>query len=198
MNIVVVLANPSPQSFCYAIAETVLTKLRENNHRVIFHDLHVEQFQPILYKEEIPKNAALNDPILVQHCHEMANADGIVVIHPNWWGQPPAILTGWIDRVFRAGVAYKFVEDDKGEGIPIGLLNAKSAIVFNTSNTSEERETNIFKDPLETIWKNCIFDLCGVKDFHRRMYRIVVTSTEQHRKEWLSDAASLVNKTFSK
>lgn len=55
-------------------------------------------------------------------------------------GQPPAILKGWVDRVIRAGVAYEFAEGDSGEGVPIGLLKAKSALVFNTSNTLEERE----------------------------------------------------------
>lgn len=196
MNIAVILANPNPQSFCHAIAETVLASLRKNGHIICFHDLYAEQFQPILYQEEIPKKATLTDTTLIKHCKEIADADGIIIIHPNWWGMPPAVLTGWVDRVLRAGVAYEFVDGDNGEGVPIGLLKAKSAIVFNTSNTSEERETTIFKDPLETIWKNCIFDLCGVKDFQRRMYRIIVTSTEQQRKEWLNDAASLVNKTF--
>jgi NAD(P)H dehydrogenase (quinone) len=42
------------------------------------------------------------------------------------------------------------------------LLKAKTALVFNTSNTAEEREQMVFGDPLETIWKNCIFGLCGV------------------------------------
>jgi len=51
------------------------------------------------------------------------------------------------------------------EGIPIGLLQAKAAVVFNTSNTPPQREQAAFGDPLETIWKNCIFDLCGVKTF---------------------------------
>lgn len=196
MNIVVILANPSPKSFCYAIAKAVSARLKENNHTVIFHDLYAEQFQPILYKEEIPKSAVLSDKTLIQHCSEIAQAEGIIVIHPNWWGQPPAVLTGWIDRVLRAGVAYEFIDGDNGEGVPVGLLQAKSAIVFNTSNTSKERETTLFKDPLETIWKNCIFDLCGVKDFYRRMYCIMVTSTEEQREEWIEDAVALVNKTF--
>ena len=54
--------------------------------------------------------------------------------------QPPAILKGWIDRVMRPGVAYEFLEGDSGEGVPNGLLKAKTALVFNTSNTPEDRE----------------------------------------------------------
>ena len=196
MNILVVLANPDPKSFCYAIASDVIKNLKENKHSVCFHDLYEEKFDPILHKEEIPKKAIINDPSLLQHCRDITEADGIVIIHPNWWGQPPAILTGWIDRVLRPGITYEFKEGDYGEGVPIGLLKAKTAIVFNTANTSEERETNIFKDPLETIWKNCIFDLCGVKDFHRRMFRIIVTSSKEQREKWLKETTSLVNITF--
>jgi NAD(P)H dehydrogenase (quinone) len=63
-------------------------------------------------------------------------------------------------------------------------LKAKTAIVFNTSNTEREREKNVFGDPLETIWKNCIFGLCGVKNFYRKMFSIVVLSSQEQRKEW--------------
>ncbi len=136
------------------------------------------------------------DPVLSEHCEQLANADGIVLIHPNWWGMPPAILKGWVDRVVRPEVAYRFEEDDSGEGIPVGLLKAKAAVVFNTSNTPEKREQEVFGDPLENLWKNCIFDLCGVKEFHRRNFEVVVTSTEEKRKGWLAEAAALVERTF--
>ena len=46
-------------------------------------------------------------------------ADGIIAIHPNWWGQPPAMLKGWIDRVLRPDVACKFLEGDGGEGTEV-------------------------------------------------------------------------------
>ncbi len=93
-------------------------------------------------------------------------------------------------------MAYEFLEDDKGEGVPNGLLNAKSAIVFNTSNTETKREINLFGDHLETIWKNCIFDLCGVHDFYRRMFNIIVVSTEEQRKAWLKEIIQTVNEYY--
>lgn len=131
-----------------------------------------------------------------RHCDEIAGADGIVIIHPNWWGQPPAILKGWVDRVLRPGVAYEFKEGDSGEGVPVGLLKAKAALVFNTSNTSETREREAFGDPLETIWKNCLFGLCGVKRVYRKMFGVIVTSTPQRREEWLQEARETVTAYF--
>ncbi len=107
--------------------------------------------------------------------------------HRYWWGQPPAILKGWIDRVIRPGAAYEFLEGDSGEGVPVGLLKARAALVFNTANTPERREIEVFGDPLQRPWQDCIFDLCGVKIFHRHMYRVIVTSTLDQRHLWLDD-----------
>jgi NAD(P)H dehydrogenase (quinone) len=119
-----------------------------------------------------------------------------VIVHPNWWGQPPAILKGWIDRVIRVGVAYEFEEGDSGEGVPIGLLKAETALVLNTANTPEERELQVFGDPLERLWRDCVFDLCGVKRFYRKMYRVIVTSTLEQREAWLRDVREIVQQHF--
>lgn len=195
MKILLVVAHPNRGSFNRAIADAALQVLQGNRHNVIFHDLYEEGFDPILPDEEIAKDAQLGQTI-EKHCSELATADGIVIVHPNWWGQPPAILKGWVDRVFRPGVAYEFLEGDSGEGVPIGLLKAKVAIVFNTSNTPQERELRAFGDPLETLWKNCIFDLCGVKQFCRRMFGVVVTSTQKEREEWLREVQEIVDERF--
>jgi NAD(P)H dehydrogenase (quinone) len=193
----VILGHPDRGSFNHAIAGTVVAALRENGHEVRFHDLYAERFDPLLPQQEIPKNARL-DPLIKKHCDEISQADGIVAVHPNWWGQPPAVMKGWIDRVVRPGVAYEFREDDSGEGVPCGLLKAKTALVFNTSNTTEERERMVFGDPLETIWKNCIFGLCGVADVRRKMFSVVVTSTEIKREAWLKEVRELTAGTFGK
>jgi len=195
MRISVILAHPDERSFNHAIAKAAVNQLETNGHTVLFHDLHKERFDPLLACDEIAKDAALHE-VIKAHCKEVAEADGIVIIHPNWWGQPPAILKGWVDRVIRPGVAYEFLEGDSGEGVPNGLLKAKAAIVFNTSNTEAEREKSVFGDPLETIWRNCIFGLCGVTNFFRRMFGTVVTSTEPQRIEWLDEVRNTVDSIF--
>ena len=105
MKILVVLAHPNPQSFNAAIAQTVVQTLEAGGHEVIFHDLYGEKFDPVLPAGEINKDASL-PAVIEQHSAELAAAEGIIIIHPSWWGQPPAILKGWIDRVFRLEVAY--------------------------------------------------------------------------------------------
>ncbi len=197
MIVSVILAHPGTGSFNHAIADAAAAALRGNGHDVRFHDLYAEKFDPLLPASEIPKNAAL-DPLVRRHCDEIAQANGIVIVHPNWWGQPPAVMKGWIDRVIRPGVAYEFKEGDSGEGVPCGLLKARTAVVFNTSNTVSEREQAVFGDPLDTIWKNCVFGLCGVTDVRRRTFSVIVTSTEMQRERWLEEVRSVIDGSFGK
>jgi NAD(P)H dehydrogenase (quinone) len=195
MKISIILAHPRQGSFNHAITDEVTATLRKSGHTVTVHDLYQEQFDPILPFNEIPRDAPL-PPVIALHCREIAAADGIVLIHPDWWGMPPAILKGWIDRVLRPGVAYRFAETDTGEGIPIGLLVAKAVLVFNTSNTPAGREQKVFGDPLERLWKDCIVSFCGVQTFRRRMFGVIVTSTEEQRKAWLAGVRDITRDTF--
>lgn len=197
MKILIILAHPDKQSFNHAIASVCKERLIENGHSVIFHDLYDEKFDPIITSEEIPRTGKINE-LVKKHCEDLTDCDGIIVVHPNWWGQPPAILKGWIDRIIRPGVAYGFVEGDNGEGVPVGLLKAKTGIVINTSNTNEIREKEVFGDPLETIWKNCIFGLCGINQFERKVYRIIVTSDLNQRLQWLSETKELIDRHYPK
>ncbi len=197
MNVSVILAHPDPGSFSHAIAQTAAEHIQKNGHGILFHDLYCEGFDPLLAAREFPEDASL-PPAIRAHCDEIREADGIVIVHPNWWGQPPAILKGWIDRVLRPGIAYQFLEGDSGEGVPKGLLRARTAIVFNTANTEPAREQNVFGDPLEAIWRNCIFGLCGVNLFHRRTFSVVITSTEDQRRQWLNEVRAMVDSVFGR
>lgn len=195
MNISVILAHPRPGSFNHAIAETAARALSRRGHTPIVHDLYRERFDPLLPAGEIARNTEV-DPVIALHCRELMDCGGILIVHPNWWGQPPAILKGWIDRVIRPGVAYEFSPGDSGEGVPAGLLAGKRAIVFNTSDTPAEREREVFGDPLESIWKKCVFDFCGVSDVYRRTFGVVVTSTAEERRAWLREVESAVTEIF--
>ena len=195
MNVSVILAHPDAQSFNHAIASTVVKQLEKNGYTVNFHDLYAEKFDPLLPASEFSTDAYLPQDIK-KHCDEIESADGIVIVHPNWWGQPPAVLKGWIDRVIRPGVAYRFLEGDTGEGIPVGLLKAQTAVILNTSNTPIVREREVFGDPLQRLWQNCIFDLCGVSTFFREMFTVVVTSSHAERAGWLKKVEEIVNRFF--
>lgn len=195
MNVLLILGHPAPGSFNHAIAGRALSVLEGMGHTVVFHDLQAEGFDPVLPPGEIPREGDVEE-MVAMHCSALREADGIVIVHPNWWGMPPAVLKGWVDRVMRPGVAYEFEEDDSGEGVPVGLLRARAAVVFNTSNTPEAREREAFGDPLERLWRDCIFGLCGVREFHRRTFGVVCVSTEEQRHRWQGEVESMLKRVF--
>lgn len=195
MKISVILGHPYENSFNSAIAETVVDILKENGHMVMFHDLYREKFNPVIPKDELVSDQT-KDNLVEVYQQEIREADGIIIVHPNWWGQPPAILKGWVDRVLRENVAYTFPAGDNGGGLPIGLLKAKVGLVFNTSNTPERREVEKFGDPLNRLWKDCIFDFCGISIFDRIMFRVVADSSHAEREEWLNQTKIMVNHYF--
>lgn len=190
MLALVVVASPNPNSFCHAMASAAIETLTEAGYEIALHDLYTEKFDPIQPTGE-QLNTSSDDQLVERHCFQLAAADLILVFHPNWWGQLPAILKGWVDRVFRLNTAYAYPAGVGLDGIPVGLLRARVALVFNTSNTAPEREAALFGDPLETLWKNCIFGLCGVPSVIRRMYSPVSASTPERRSAWLVEVKTL-------
>ncbi len=162
----------------------------------MFHDLYGEKFDPVLPAGEINKDASL-PAIIEQHNAELAAAEGIIIIHPSWWGQPPAILKGWIDRVFRLEVAYN-LPGEVGKGMPQGLLRAEVALIFTSSNTPALREIDLYGDPLQNIWENCVFRVAGVTKFFRKNFAVMATSTEKQRRRWLKEVVNIVQGYFPK
>ena len=195
MEISVILAHPDRRSFNHAIAQTVCRALECGGHAVLFHDLYAEGFNPLLTVAEL--DAKARPPAdLARYCEELRRSEGLVIVHPNWWGQPPAMMKGWIDRVLRQGVAYEFQTGDGGEGVPVGLLRARTAVVFNTSNTPPEREMEEFGDPLDRLWKKCILEFCGLKNVVRETFSVVIASTPEQRAEWLRRVEQIVAANF--
>ena len=189
MNVMIIVCNAHEESFNHAIAERVRRIFENVGSHIYYHDLYRERFSPALPQNEIDARTTEGlDDYVEKTCAELLDSDVIVVVHPNWWGMPPGLLKGWIDRIFRRGVAYRF--DPFGRSI--GLLNGKKAMVFNTSNTPEDTEMKLYGDPLENLWKNCVFGMCGITDFKRRNFYGVIRSTEKERAEWLNVVQDMV------
>ena len=188
-----ILAHPSPKSFNRAIADAAAEAARKLGCKLAYHDLYQEKFDPVMPAEELAPEAALPEPIAA-HVEEICLADAILIVHPNWWSQPPAILRGWTDRVLRAGKAYRFVPDGKGGAKAEGLLKARVALVFNTANTPQEKEVELYGDPLDTLWRKVVFGLCGVPRVVRRNFSPIIVSTPEQRAAWLRETAETVEK----
>ena len=90
MNISIILAHPDSDSFNHAIAQTACRQLQLKPSSGQFSRPLCRTIRSaLLQKEEIPSDRPLTDNIRL-HCNEIAAAEGIIIIHPKWWGQPPA------------------------------------------------------------------------------------------------------------
>ncbi|HEY3467166.1 MAG TPA: NAD(P)H-dependent oxidoreductase, partial [Amycolatopsis sp.] len=137
--------------------------------------------------------AAEPDPLVRRHREELRDAGGLVAVHPNWWGKPPAILGGWLDRILVPGVAYRL--DDAG-GAPEPLLSLRRLLVVNTSDTTEDRERTLFGDPLDAIWRRCLAPYLGEPEVRRVVLRVVADADDDRRAAWLDDVEAEVRTLF--
>lgn len=190
---VILVGHPDPASLNHALARAAAEAAAPFGP-VALQDLAADGFDPRIPVTEA-RGAPTADPLVARYIAEVRAADLLVVVHPMWWGGPPAIVKGWIDRVFALDAAYAL---PKGDGEPPqGLLRIRRALVFNTSNTDAAREASLFGDPLERIWRDCVLGYCGVASVERRVLRIVATSTAEERRGWIASVADAVRDAAS-
>jgi len=189
----IVVSHPDDASFSLAIARKSEAALQALGFSTHLCDLYVDKFDPAITKREI-RGFDTDDPLTRRYRDLLASAEVLVIVHPNCWGSPPAMMKGWMDRVFAEGSAYAFEKSSDQGDAPKGLLQVKVAFVFNTSNTDEERERVVFGDPLERIWKDCLLRYCGVQNVIRRVFRIIATSSDAVRQGWLDEVNQIVFK----
>jgi putative NADPH-quinone reductase len=192
----VVLAHPRPGSLNHALAAAAVEALESRGVPVRSHDLYAEGFDPVLGAEEAYTSgsdaltvADAGDPLTRKHRREIVEASVLVVVHPNWWGKPPAMMAGWMDRVFVPGVAYAL---DQAAGLPTPMLSLRTLVVLNTSDTPADRETSDFGDPLDAMWRRCLAPFVGSPVVERRVFRVVADADATERATWLAEVANLL------
>src|SRR6185437_4203356 len=125
MKHLIVTAHPNPTSFTYALSNAYADELVAMGHECDCRDLYAMDFNPILQPSEISGHPQPDAQIEQEH---IKNADATAFFYPLWWASMPAILKGYIDRVFTHGVAYRF------EGnVMRGLLRGQTNLLVTIS-----------------------------------------------------------------
>jgi NAD(P)H dehydrogenase (quinone) len=109
MRVLVIFAHPLGDSYAAALRDTVVAALQAGGHAVDLCDLYQEGFDPVLSAQERRdyENTCENARAVSRHVARLREADGIILVFPSWWYGMPAILKGYLDRVWLPGVAFE-------------------------------------------------------------------------------------------
>lgn len=130
MKHLVVAAHPVADSFTMGLAHAYATELEQLGHSQRTYDLYRMGFNPVLAAQELAP-VSVDHPIsadVVQAQDDIRRADVLTVLYPLWWLSMPAMMKGYIDRVFARGFAY-----ESHNGIVHGLLSGKKSVLITVS-----------------------------------------------------------------
>jgi len=148
-QILLVLAHPEPQSLNAHLAQAARAELEAQGHRVVVSDLYALGWQPVVGAADFPDrlNPAQLD-IIAESGHafkqgsltadvraeqvKLLEADAVVFQFPLWWFGMPAIMKGWIERVYAYGLAYGYRDEGNRYRYGDGALCGKRAMLSVT------------------------------------------------------------------
>ncbi|EOH94596.1 hypothetical protein UAW_02350 [Enterococcus haemoperoxidus ATCC BAA-382] len=157
MNILILYAYPNTTGYTHSIMNHVQQGAEQKNTVKII-DLYKENFDPVLVFNETKKRRNMQfDEETAVYREQILWADHIIFIFPIWWGGMPAILKGFIDKVFSKGFAYTY----KGN-LPVGLLKNKSAWIITTEDAPKWYKT-LFQQDYGTVLKKQVLKMSGIK-----------------------------------
>ena len=191
MNHIIIIAHPKKDSFSHKVKAELEKEFINNQNVVKVRDLYEIDFKPVLTEGELKYNKGGNiyPDIAVEQSY-IEWADELTFIYPLWWNAFPAILKGYIDRVFTNGFAFKINENG-----PEGLLKNKKVRLITTAGMKEKTltESRIFEG-LRITQEHGVFEFCGM-DVLDHIYVTEVTSITKEQKE--IELNNLLTKIFS-
>jgi len=158
MKNLIVYAHPNPASLNHFFKQVVVETLENLNQEIVVRDLNEINFNPVLSLDDMNGQRMGHVAADVSKEQDFITwSDRIIFVYPIWWTGMPAIMKGYIDRVFSYGFAYRY-----DEGIQKGLFTGKKAIIINSHGKSnEEYAENRMDKALALTSDKGIFNYCG-------------------------------------
>jgi len=180
-KILIINGHPDKESLCFGLAESYMKGAESAGAVCTIVNLIDLKFNPILmhgYRERTEL-----EPDLLKIQQDIVDADHLVFVYPTWWGTYPALLKGFIDRVFLPGFAFKYRDNslfwDK-------LLKGKTARLIVTMDTPAWYYSLIYRSPGHNSMKKGLLGFCGIKPVKIITFGPVKTSNEKRRTDWLA------------
>jgi len=160
MRHLIIYAHPNENSLNHQLLNTVIETLESRNQEIVVRDLYATGFDPVLSLADMQgqRMGKVADDIQVEQDY-ISWAEQITFIYLIWWTGLPAMMKGYIDRVFSYGFAYRY-----DQGIQKGLLTGKKAVIINTHGKSHEEYERTGMDKALTLTSdNGIFIYSGLE-----------------------------------
>lgn len=185
-KIAIINGHPNKDSFNFGIAKAYREGALASGAEVREITIAEMKFDPVLHFG-YQKRMEL-EPDLLKAWEIILWADHLVWIHPVWWGGLPAMMKGFIDRLFLPGFAYKYRENsvwwDK-------LLKGKTAHIITTLDQPGWYYWLLYGKPSINQLKKSTLEFCGVKPVKVTYIGIIRNSTEKQRAKWLQEVKKL-------
>lgn len=159
MKHAVVIAHPDPASLTCAVGRRYARAVEARGHEALVRDLYGLAFDPCLKAAEIPRPSGYRVAgDVIAERERLNDVDVFAFIYPLWFNAPPAILKGYVDRVFSMGFGY-----EPGEGGNEAQLGGKGLISFTSSGAPEHwvRDTGAMQ-ALMTLFDEHLAAVCGL------------------------------------
>src|SRR5690606_9805111 len=191
----IVIAHPDPNSFNQAIKTHLVAALNEQNHWVKVRDLYALKFNPVLSLDELKRYESQEGEVPIDvkaEQDEILWADHLIFIYPTWWWSMPAVMKGYIDRVFVPGFAFEV--GDKGIE---GLLEGKTAWIIQTTGSDQDYiEENGLDKMVKTPIEIGLFNFCGIDVVDHQILAGVPFVTDGEREEMLEGLKEAARENF--
>lgn len=185
MQHLIILSHPSPRSFSHQLKDALVKESIQRGWQPIVRDLYQLEFNPVLSANDLAqfKTGQTPDDIAIEQ-ELVAQSQLITFVFPLWWAGFPAILKGYIDRVFSYGFAYKATSN----GIE-GLLKGKKVVVFTSMGNAPEpyEEKNLFDAFRHTLGHE-IFTFCGMEVVDHQFFSQITDATTVDKSALLQQA----------
>jgi putative NADPH-quinone reductase len=120
MRVLLVYCHPVPESFVAAVRDRALATLQAGGHDVRLTDLYAESFDPVLTADQrrAYHDAGTNEAGIERHLTDLKWCEALIFVYPTWWYGLPAMLKGWLDRVWVPHATFTMPSGNK----PIGRV----------------------------------------------------------------------------
>jgi putative NADPH-quinone reductase len=185
-KILILNGHPDERSFCNSLAQSYKIGAESAGAHCRLVNLFDLNFNPILNHGY--RLVSELEPDLLKIQQEIRNADHMVMVYPNWWRTYPALLKGFIDRVFLPGFAFKY---RKNSPFWDKLLKDKSARLIVTMDTPAWYYFLVNRSPGHNSMKKGILEFSGIKPVKISSFSPVRSSDEKKRTMWLAEVEKL-------